>query len=314
MPRPTVAIVQCPQYEQVDEALGGLLEMLGGLGKYIQPGQKVLLKPNLLAASAVETAVTTHPAVVHAVVRRVQELGAVPFIGDSPAFGATPKVAKVTGMMAVAEELGIEVVELDQPAWVPSSEAESMSRFRISRRVLDADAVINLPKLKVHQQMQMTGAIKNLFGCVAGKRKAWLHLSHGEDRMRFGKMLLETAQRIRPVLTITDAVIAMERQGPRHGDAYPLGLLTGGTDVVALDSIHWSVLGQPIEEFDLLRAARELGMGAVAPEEVEVLGVPLQQARAHDFQMARQVPVSFSPFRIARSTIKHLWAKRAAAI
>ncbi len=313
MQDPTVAIVRCPDYEQIDEAIDRLLELMGGLGSVIQPGQRVLIKPNLLKADPVESAVITHPAVIRAVTARVKAFGALPFIGDSPAFGTVPKVAKATGIAEIAEELDVPTVDLNRPVSVPTPDARSLPRFKVSRWALEADAIINLPKLKVHQQMQMSGAIKNLFGCVAGKRKAWFHLSHGQDRTRFATMILEYVQLIQPALTITDAVVAMERLGPRNGDPYPLGLLTGGVDVVALDTVHWAILGQSPETLDFLKVARELNMGETRLEHIPTVGLPLEEAIVHDFKMSRQVPVTFSPFRIARSTLKHLWAKRVAA-
>ena len=313
MPDATVALVQCDNYEVVDEALAQLLELLGGWKAFVRPGQRVLIKPNLLKACPVESAVTTHPAVIRAIVRQVQALGAHPFIGDSPAFGTAPKAARQAGIAEVAEEFQIPVVDLNQPVVVPMPEARSLRRFKLSRHVLQADVIINVPKLKVHQQMQLSGAIKNLFGCVAGKRKARLHLSHGQDRVRFAKMILETVQAIRPTLTITDAVIAMERLGPRHGDPYPLGLLTGGVDVVALDCVHWAIFGQSPDTLDFMRAANELKMGETSLDRIPILGVPLHQAQVHDFQLSRQIPVTFSPFRIVKSTLKHLWAKKIAS-
>ena len=160
--------------------------------------------------------------------------------------------------------------------------------------------------------MQLTAAIKNNFGCVPGKRKARLHFSRGQNRVVFGKMLIEYCQLIKPALTVVDAITAMEKMGPRYGNPYPLGILTGGTDVVAMDRVHAEIIGLPDTQFDLMNAAREIGVGETDLKEIEILGELLPEVRVYDFQLPRLAPVNFSPFRIAKSTLKHLWAKRVA--
>lgn len=310
----TVAIVKCSTYSQadVDQAVSELLAHLGGMAHYVKPGHRVLLKPNLLSASHPDDPTVTHHTVLRSLIQQVQAVGGEPLIGDSPAFGNVITVARKSGLMAVADELGVPITEWGGSVKMPHPAHYSVRSYRLAREVVDADVVINVPKLKTHRQMQLTGAIKNNFGCVPGKRKARLHLFRGKDRFTFGKMLLEYCELIKPTLTIVDAIVAMEGTGPRLGSPYPLGILTGGVDVVALDRVHAEIIGFPAAEFDLMNAAREIGVGETELAEIEILGERLADVQVADFKFSVMMPVSFSPFRIVKSTIRHLWAKRAA--
>ena len=311
---PTVAIVKCSTYSQemVDQAISNLLKLLGGIGNYVKPENRVLLKPNLLGASHADDPTATHHTVMHSLIRQIQSVGGKPFIGDSPAFGNVTTVARKSGLMKVAEELSVPISDWTGGVRVSAPESYSLRTYKLGREVVEADVVINVPKLKVHQQMQLTAAIKNNFGCVPGKRKARLHFSRGQDRITFGKMLIEYSQLIKPALTVIDAITAMHKMGPRYGDPYPLGVVTGGVDVVALDRVHADLIGLPDAQFDLMNAARELGVGETDMEKIEILGERLSEVQVSDFHFPGPVPVNFSPFRIAKSTLKHLWAKRVA--
>ncbi|MBI2299642.1 MAG: DUF362 domain-containing protein, partial [Armatimonadetes bacterium] len=167
---PTVSLQRCPDYDpqRLDNALGALLDPLGGLGEFVSAGQRVILKPNLIAACRPEEAATTHPALLEALARQVQSLGATPLVGDSPAWGGPVSVAAASGVTEVCERLGIEFVCFDQHTRLESRHRRVSSHFHCDPRLLEADVVINVAKLKSHQQLGFTGAIKNLYGCLSG--------------------------------------------------------------------------------------------------------------------------------------------------
>ena len=164
----TVVIERCPTYdrEMVRASLLRLLEPLGGMAAFVLPGERVLIKPNMLYAKAPECGVTTHPEVLRAVIELVREAGGIPLVGDSPGFGDFRKVAEKSGLLRVAEETGAEMVDFAEAVEVPSG--GMFKRFELARPYLEADRVINLPKLKTHEMMTMTCAVKNLFGAVVG--------------------------------------------------------------------------------------------------------------------------------------------------
>ena len=128
----SVSLIKCNDYdrERVYSSVGRAVGLLGGIERFVRPGDRVLIKPNMLAAKSPEKAVTTHPEVVRAVVRLVRQAGGVPVIGDSNAIGAFKRVAEVTGLAAVAEEEGAALVELSEAVKVPGKGSSSTSKYR----------------------------------------------------------------------------------------------------------------------------------------------------------------------------------------
>jgi uncharacterized protein (DUF362 family) len=238
-----VTIVKCPDYdrERLQAAVREAIELLGGMNAFVKPGDRVLIKPNLLKASPAEHAVVTHPEFIRAVIRLVHEAGARALVGDSPGFGELRRVCEKSGVMDVIEEEGAEIAELDEVVKVNNH--GQFHHFEIARAAHEADAVINLPKLKTHGMMTLTGAVKNLFGCVPGRRKVQWHFNAGVNRDAFARMLVELCMLIKPRLTIMDAVVGMEGNGPGSGDPRAIGLVIAGQDPVAVDVVSGSVVG-----------------------------------------------------------------------
>ena len=168
----TVSIAKSSGYDVqgLRKAVIELLEPLGGISAFISSGDRVLLKPNLLAAKEPDKAVTTHPAVVQVVAELVREAGGVALIGDSPGIGGFSRVAEKCGMYEAARKSGATLVEFD--AAVDLQGNGTFRSIRLARAYYEADKIINLPKLKTHEMMTMTCAVKNLFGAVIGVEKA----------------------------------------------------------------------------------------------------------------------------------------------
>src|ERR1039457_2942437 len=164
-----VIIEPCGSYDRqtVRAALLKLVMPLGGMAAFVNPGERVLLKPNMLAAKPPKKAVTTHPEVLRAVIELVQESGGIPLVGDSPGIGDFRKVAEKTGILAVVEETGAELVEFGETIEVAGQWI--FKSLEVARTYMEADRIINLPKLKTHEMMTMTCAVKKLFrGGVGG--------------------------------------------------------------------------------------------------------------------------------------------------
>ena len=181
--RAAVCIERCEAYDAdlVFDRIKAAVDALGGMGRFVKTGQNVLLKPNLLSPSEPAKAVTTHPAVVEAVIRLVQDAGGRPVIGDSPGIGSLLPVTEKTGIAQVARRHGVDIVPFDDSVPVDALDDHLFRQIEIARAVADADVVINLPKVKSHGQMLLTLAVKNLFGCIAGRRKIEWHMRAGRD-------------------------------------------------------------------------------------------------------------------------------------
>ena len=182
----TVSLICTPTYEpnRLQTDLEQLLEPLGGIQQYVQPGDRVLLKPNLLTASRPTHECITRAELVIAVAQLVMAAGGKPFLGDSPAFGTARGVAKANGYLPLLQSLNIPVIEFHSQRYQTVS--DEFSHLRLSKEAMDADVVINLPKVKSHAQLTLTLGVKNLFGCVPGKMKAWWHMEVGKgDQIHF---------------------------------------------------------------------------------------------------------------------------------
>ncbi|MBI2177405.1 MAG: DUF362 domain-containing protein, partial [Candidatus Tectomicrobia bacterium] len=209
-----VAVVRCESYERarVEEAVARLFELLGGAVRFARPAETLLLKPNLLKSAPPGSAVATHPEVLRAVVGSLHAAapGLALRVGDSPAWGGFESAAEAAGLATVCRETGAALTPFTGGVKAPNPRGQVYDHLVIAREALDRDGLINLPKLKAHCQLYMTGAVKNLFGCVAGKRKAWWHFKAGNFENYFPLMLVGTPRLLDARLHLLDAVLAME--------------------------------------------------------------------------------------------------------
>ncbi len=270
------------------------VRLAGGMGAFVKKGERILLKPNLLAAKPLEKAVTTHPAVVEALIRLVREAGATPIVGDSPGLGTARKVAEKCGVAEACARTGTPLVELATLVTVENPNGVTFKRLEVAREALDVDGIINIPKVKTHAQMHLTLGVKNLFGCVPGKRKPQWHLSAGVDPLYFAGMLLDLCAFLAPRLTVADAVVAMEGNGPGSGTPTNLGLVFSSTDPVALDTVIAEVLGANAHNVPVLRAAAMRGAEGARLSNVTVTGERIDDVRAEGFAFPPAADVNFA--------------------
>jgi len=314
-PMETVTVERVPTYDRdvVTAGVARLLAPLGGMAAFVRPGERVLLKPNLLMGKPPEAAVTTHPEVVRAVIEEVKQAGAIPLVGDSPGIGSYQKIAEKTGIAAVCAETAVELVEFREAVEVQG--AGIFKRIELARPYLEADRVINLPKLKTHEMMTMTCAVKNLFGAVIGTAKAGWHLKAGADRDLFARMLLEIYLLRLPDLTIVDAVVAMEGNGPGSGDPKPVGLLLAGNNAVAVDVIAAEIAGIPPKLLFVHQAAQRLAASGADRAGIRTAGIPLQEARCDiPFRLPPLSDVQFGLPGFLKNRLRHHLTTRPVAI
>lgn len=280
------------QPEAITACLERLLEPLGGISTFIKPGQKVLIKPNLLAGKPPEKAVTTHPEVVRAVIQLAQQAGGQVSVGDSPGLGNPTQVARKCGIMQVIEETGARFAPFAESLPVQIREG-IFHQLEIARDILDAEVIINLPKLKTHQMMGLTCGVKNLFGAVVGMRKPQLHLQAGTDKAFFALMLLELAEFINPALTIVDAVTGMEGDGPGSGDPVHIGALLAGANPLAVDAAAGELVGHSPEQVWTQKVAIKTGRQGARLTECELFGPELSVLRPASFRPSKSTDVNF---------------------
>ena len=284
-----VSIVRCEEYgtECVDVALVNAVGLLGGIRQFVRPGQRVVLKVNLCRPMKPEALVTTHPSVVRAVARLVQEAGATPIIADSPGGVFTEailrRVYRRTGMAEVATETGATLNFDTDSVQVPHPQGRLLHMVDLIRVAVEADAVISVAKFKTHNLTRITGATKNLFGLVPGMTKIAYH-SKLRDATQFARGLIDILSFVRPTLSILDGVVAMHGDGPSGGDPYEARLLLAGNDALAVDMVAAGLAGWDPLSMPPVQVAKEWGLTTGKLADIEVLGESLESARLEGFR------------------------------
>lgn len=307
-PQPIVSLIPAQSYERhlLREALETLLQPLGGLSAFVKRGDRVLLKPNLLTGSRPGKECTTRAELVHTVAQMAIDAGGKPFLGDSPAFGSAKGVAIANGYQPLISELNLPIVDFHGRRYQTVS--EEFNHLLLCKEAIEADVVINLPKVKSHSQLTVTLGVKNLFGCVPGKVKAWWHMEAGKDLNRFGQMLVETARTINPDLTIIDGIIGHEGNGPSGGEPRQLGVL-GAADVFALDRAMIDLLQVPPDSVPTIAAQAHLGLCADTAQ-IQFPHLHPTALQINDWKLPDTLmPIDFGMPRVIKSTFKHLYIR-----
>ncbi len=291
-----VVLIKCESYEYdlVKESIERGLSLLGGISQFVKKGEKILLKPNILAGDAPEKCVTTNPAVFKAVAEIVIDAGVNLSYGDSPAIGKTLKAAKKAGLSQVADELNIRLADFTTGIEVFFDKGIQNKKFTIAKAVFDNDGIISLPKLKTHGLEKFTGAIKNQFGCVPGVLKGEFHLKL-PDAVDFAKMLVDLNRFISPRLYIMDGIYGMEGNGPRGGNPRRMNLLVFSSDPVALDAVVCWLIKLDPEYVPTTKYGMQAGMGTCLENEIDLLGDGIGNFVLDDFKIDRKPLKSFKP-------------------
>jgi uncharacterized protein (DUF362 family) len=264
------------------KAVKQAIELLGGINKFIKPGESVLLKPNLFNIQPPETGCTTDLTIVSATAELLIEQGNYCIIGECPATASYTRpemVYKAHKIQEFCESTGIEMRVLDRDSPVKrTTEGKVLDTFHFPETATK-NPIINFPKLKTHSLTTLTCAVKNIFGLQQGGIKAHHHVTVGNDPEAFSHLLLDLYTAIEPQirLNIVDAHIAMEGEGPAAGEPVPLGLIIAGEDAIAVDLVASAIIGwKPQEEVGTNYLAKKRGIGPASLDEVEVVGESIE--------------------------------------
>ena len=223
----------------------------------IKDKKNILIKPNLLAAFHPDKAVTTHPVILEALIILLKEHQKKIFLGDGP--GGTTSVQKVyqeTGMKELCEKYDVELVNFSEGGILEKS--IEFHKLGISKHFMQADAVINVSKMKTHSLMYYTGAVKNLYGTIPGLKKSDFHKNY-PDPDSFGKVLSELYKIVQDkiVLNIMDGIWGMEGEGPSAGVPRNFGLVFTCEKASALDFVASRMMGFKIDKLKYIKSAIE---------------------------------------------------------
>lgn len=259
-------------YENVRQAVDRTFELF----PLDLQGKKVFIKPNVLRSSEATEGIVTNPAVLRAVVEKVETMGPASIVvGDNPGvfdYGANEKSFEKTGLMEAAKGYYQNIGNDSQKV---GFNPDFMSAVSLSRIVLNADIFISLPKFKTHGLTVVTGAIKNSYGILPGAQKARLHKAAGSPE-RFHELVVEVFRLRVPDLFVVDAVVGMQGNGPASPDLRDIGLILASDNAVALDSVIATMMGCDPGRLRFLQKAKEMGLGNFDLSSIEVIG-KLQQ-------------------------------------
>ena len=298
MVKPKVSIVktkQNPDFLEISESLRKSLDLIGGIEDIVKPGHLVLINPSWVAPPVErEAGCITLPEVSRALADIIKELGARPVIADSSAVGVdTDKVIEASGYKDL-RQMGYEVVNLKKTLSVPlaTENGKVFKRVECWEMVRQADIIISVPKLKTHDQTEMTCAIKNLKGLLTDKGKRAMH----QKGLFNGVVDLMTA--VKPKLAVVDAIICQEGVGPIFGRPVSMNLILAGKDLVAVDSICALLIGYEPSETLLTVNAAKRGLGVMDYDQIEVVGEPLDGVKRRFLRSIEDNPVKVEGFQL----------------
>ena len=235
-------------------------------------GKKVMIKPNVLRTSKAEEHIVTNPALLRAVIEKIEELSPLEIVvGDNPGlfnYGDNENSFTKTGLMAAAKGYYKNIGDTSQnlvfnPDFIPE--------VGVSKEIMDSDIFISLPKFKTHGLTVLTGAIKNSYGILPGAQKARLHQLAGTPE-RFHELIVEVFRLRVPDLFIMDAVVGMEGNGPASPELRKIGLILAADNGVALDAVVARMMGIDPSILLFLQKAKAFGLGEFDEHMIQIDG------------------------------------------
>jgi uncharacterized protein (DUF362 family) len=299
MQKASVSIVKTeaiPNFEQISEAVKKSLDLIGGIGDIIRPGNLVLINPSWVAPPVEkEAGCITLPEVTRAVADSVKAAGARPVIAESSAVGVdTEKVIQSSGYRNL-QELGYEVVNLKAAKAsleLPVTNGKIFDSIECWELVKKADVIISVPKLKTHDQTEMTCAIKKLKGLLTDKAKKAMHQEGLFDGV------IDLLATVKPRLAVVDAIVCQEGVGPVFGKPVEMNLILAGKDVVAVDSVCARLIGYDPEETLLTKNAAARSLGVMDAGSIDVIGQPLEAVKRRFLRAIEDDPVEVEGFQL----------------
>jgi len=280
MNKPQVSIAKCQKihdYKSVRKAVKKSLDLIGGLDSLVSPGDRVLVKPNLIGPYHYTTGATTSPHVIRALCELAKEAGARKVtIADGSAVGSkTEEVFTVTGLGELSTKIGADLVNLkkNKTVYMGIPNGKVFRRLKIPEAVMEADVIINAPVMKTHDVFPATLGLKNMKGVLQEKDKKRFH------KWGLAQSIVDLNKLVLPQVTVLDGTVGMEGMGPARGTPVNLGIIVSSFDTVAADSVAAAVMGIDPLEIEYVRLAFEQGLGCADLPRIEVVGLGIEEVR-----------------------------------
>lgn len=291
------------EYENIKKSIEMTLDDLGGIEQFVSKNSKVLIKPNLLMKKRPEEATTTHPMVVKVLCEKLLKLNCEVIIGDSPGGPYTVSslkgIYKSSGMKDVADELGVTLNYDISDVKVENDNANALKYMDIITPITEVDHIINICKFKTHGMATFTGGVKNLYGCIAGLKKAEIHYRFPTEELFCEEVLLDICSYVNPTLTIMDGVVGMEGDGPSAGIPRHIGVMLASQSPYALDAVACKIINLNSDRVPTLRGSIKRGYIKAELSDIKVLGEDIEKLIIKDFK----IPSTSKDFRLLKSSL-----------
>jgi uncharacterized protein (DUF362 family)/Pyruvate/2-oxoacid:ferredoxin oxidoreductase delta subunit len=287
MAKARVSVLSVHKYDraQIREATHRCLDLIGGLGRLVRPGDKVLLKINHLSpASSPDRGIITHPIFAEAILHLLKDYNLSITVGDDIESIASDGFA-VSGFREMCRRAGVGLTNFKEQGFIETKcDGVFLDKVHIAKAALEADVLINLPKLKTHSLTVLTGGVKNMYGTIPNGLRTRFHGEYvrPED---FGQVLVDIFSAIKPHLTIMDGVIAMEGEGPASGSLREVGVILASQDTVALDAVTTRIIGLDPMDIYTTKYATERRLGIGTSQDIEVVGERPEDVTVPDFKL-----------------------------
>jgi len=280
MNKPQVAIAKCQKIHDhlsVREAVKKSLDLIGGLDSLVSPGDRVLVKPNLIAPYHYTTGATTSPPLIRALCELAKEAGArkVAIADGSNVGSRTEEVFAVTGLKELSAKIGVDLINLKKTKtiYMGIPNGKIFRRLKIPEAIMEADVIINAPVMKTHDVFPATLGLKNMKGVLQEKDKKRFH------KWGLAQSIVDLNKLVLPQITVLDGTVGMEGMGPTHGTPVNLGIIISSFDTVAADSVAARVMGIDPLEIEYVKLAFEQGLGCADLSRIEVVGLRIEEVK-----------------------------------
>ncbi len=296
-----VVLQRCVHYERTGIAtrVEAALTRLGHVDG--MHGRTVLLKPNLISSSGPLHA-CTHAEFIAGVAACFIDQGAKVLLGDSPALGSAVKVCEKQGILQAIKGMNVRVVDFSTPL---QKKLAGGLKITVAREALECDLFVGLPKVKAHNQMYMTLAVKNVFGIVKGVNKAMLHMLHGSTHQGFAEIILDLLDLLPSQVHLADGIVAMHKSGPLDGEPLPLYCIAAANSAVALDTAVLAALELDLKRSPLWQVAAMRKLVGSDPGSISYTALLPDDFHGSGFYAPFGFnPIRFNPLRFMRGLVQ----------
>jgi uncharacterized protein (DUF362 family) len=234
------------------------VEALGGMGKFVKAGDRVLIKPNICGGNPKIMGSFTSHEVVEEIVKMVMEVGAEPFVADADMIWTRfEPVAEDQGWVDWAHRVNVPLVNLTKTerVYFDFGRESATGIVPVSKELVDADVIISVPTMKTHLLTSITMGMKNMYGTFPQRNKAKYH--------RFGieEVICDVNRAFTPNLTVVDGTVGGDAWGPLSCSPVYAQTVVASNDVVAADAVACRLMGYDPFNVIHLKKAHEEGLG-----------------------------------------------------